>query len=507
MTADMNPFACWIARLSCLGLCFWGNQAQTQSAAPGLFEGQNDVGDNRKPGFAEYHPESQTYLVGGGGENMWFTNDAFHFVWKKMEGDFAFEAWVGWVGEGGNAHRKGCLMIRQTLDADSPYIDAAVHGDGLTSLQFRETTGGMTREIQSNVTKPVRLRIVRQGDAFSLWLAGEGGEMVSSGCAHRLAFTGAVYVGLAVCAHDNSTLEKARFSGISMQTSIKSTVDKPVLQSTLETISIASKDRKMIHHSLDHFEAPNWSRDGHFLLYNGQGKMWRMMLGGGQPEPVDTGFANRCNNDHGISFDGKTLAISDQSRDGKSLIYTLPVGGGTPRQVTSTGPSYWHGWSPDGKSLVYCGERGGEFDVYSISAEGGPETRLTTAKGLDDGPEYTADGKWIYFNSDRTGTMQIWRMAPDGSGQEQVTRDSLNNWFAHPSPDGRWIVFLSYEPDVKGHPANKNVLLRLMPMAGGPIETLAKLFGGQGTINVPSWSPDSRNVAFVSYEFVTAPGK
>lgn len=503
----MNPFARWIARLTCVGLLSCANFLHAQSAKPGIFEGQNDIGSTQKPGFAEYHIENQIYLVGGGGENMWFTNDAFHFVWKKMEGDFAFEARVDFVGDGGNAHRKGCLMIRQSLDSDSPYIDAALHGDGLTSLQFRETPGGMTREVQSNVTKPIRLRLVRQGDAVSMWLAGADGKMVPSGCTHRLAFTGPVYAGLAVCSHDNSTLEKVRFSEISMQPIPQAATDKQVLQSTLETISIASKDRKTIYHSLDHFEAPNWSRDGRYLLYNGQGKIWRMKIEGGEPAPVDTGFAIHCNNDHGISFDGKTLAISDGSKDGKSMIYTLPVGGGTPRQITPTGPSYWHGWSPDGKTLVFCGERGGKFDVYSIPAEGGQETRLTTAKGLDDGPEYTADGKWIYFNSDRTGSMQIWRMAPDGSGQEQVTRDSFNNWFAHPSPDGRWIVFLSYESDVQGHPANKKVLLRLMPVGGGPIEILASLFGGQGTINVPSWSPDSRNVAFVSYEFVTVPGK
>ena len=132
--------------------------------------------------------------------------------------------------------------------------------------------------------------------------------------------------------------------------------------------------------------------------------------------------------------------------------------------------------------------------------EGGEEQRLTTAPGLDDGPEYSPDGRHIYFNSDRTGLMQIWRMKTDGSEQEQMTKDKYNNWFAHPSPDGRWIVFLSYPGDVKGHPANKDVMLRLMPARGGPIEVLAKLFGGQGTINVPSWSPDSQRVAFVSYQ-------
>ncbi len=221
---------------------------------------------------------------------------------------------------------------------------------------------------------------------------------------------------------------------------------------------------------------------------------------GGVAQVINTGFATRCNNDHGLSPDGKMLAISDQSQERRSIIYTLPAAGGTPQRMTKLGPSYWHGWSPDGKSLAYCAERDGEFDIYTISAAGGEETRLTTAKGLDDGPDYSADGQFIYFNSERSGTMQVWRMRPDGSQQEQVTSDEFNNWFPHPSTDGKWLVFLSYEKDVKGHPENKDVTLRLKPLSGGKIEVLAKLFGGQGTINVPSWSPDSRKLAFVSYQ-------
>ena len=215
------------------------------------------------------------------------------------------------------------------------------------------------------------------------------------------------------------------------------------------------------------------------------------------------GAAIRCNNDHGISPDGTLLAVSDQTgADNKSRIYLLPVDGGPARRITPLAPSYWHGWSPDGKTLAYCAERNGEFEVYTIPVEGGEETRLTTAPGLDDGPDYSPDGQFIYFNSERTGLMQIWRMRPDGSEQTQITSDDYNNWFAHPSPDGKWIVYLSYAKAVKGHPANQDVMLRLMSLADGKIHVLAKLFGGQGTINVPSWSPDGKNVAFVSYQLV-----
>jgi Tol biopolymer transport system component len=249
-------------------------------------------------------------------------------------------------------------------------------------------------------------------------------------------------------------------------------------------------------------EAPNWSRDGTTLFFNSSGRIYRLPVTNGEPQVIDTAFATRCNNDHGLSPDGTLLAISDHSQEQHSLIYTVPASGGTPRRVTPFGPSYWHGWSPDGQTLAYCAERNREFDIYTIPAVGGEETRLTTVPGLDDGPEYSPDGRFIYFNSERSGTMQIWRMRADGSQQEPVTSDEFNNWFPHPSPDGKWLVFLSYEKDVKGHPENKDVTLRLLPLAGGKIEVLAKLFGGQGTLNVPSWSPDSRKVAFVSYQFV-----
>jgi TolB protein len=275
------------------------------------------------------------------------------------------------------------------------------------------------------------------------------------------------------------------------------------IESTLETVSIASMDRRVVYETADHIEAPNWSRDGRYFLFNSNGRIYKLPAAGGQPLAVDTGFATKCNNDHGISPDGKMLVVSDQNApDNKSRIYTLPIAGGIPHKITAQAPSYWHGWSPDGKTLAYCAERSGEYDIYSIATEGGPERRLTTARGLDDGPDYSPDGRYVYFNSVRTGLMQIWRMKPDGSEQEQVTKDEHNNWFAHPSPDGKWIVFLTYAKDVKGHPENKDVMLRIVPAGGGEVRVLAKLFGGQGTINVPSWSPDSQRVAFVSYRRV-----
>ena len=254
-----------------------------------------------------------------------------------------------------------------------------------------------------------------------------------------------------------------------------------------------------------HFEAPNWSRDGRTLLFNSLGRLYEVPVAGGEPRLVDSGVAVRCNNDHGYSPDGRWIAISDET-NGPSRIYVVPAAGGEPRLVTPEAPSYWHGWSPDGQTLAYCAGRGGDsYDIYTVAVEGGSERRLTSTPGLDDGPDYTPDGEWIYFNSARTSIMRIWRMRPDGSEQQQVTFDEqYGDWFPHPSPDGKWLLLLSYDRAVEGHPPNQQVCLRIMPLSGGKPEILLELFGGQGTINVPSWSPDSREFAFVSYRLLGA---
>jgi TolB protein len=475
----------------------------------GIFEGQGDVGTVLHAGTSEYQSSKKSYVLMGSGENMWSDSDNFQFAWKKWSGDASLTADISFVGQGGNAHRKAVLMMRQSLEPDSAYVDVALHGDGLASLQYREAKGAPTHEIQSNISAPAELRIEKRGDYVSMWLGARGEKLQPAGAAMRVSFKGPFYVGIGVCSHDKDAIEKAVFSNVELKEVAPATIaDQATLYSTLETITVASMDRRIVYSVAGHFEAPNWTRDGAAFIFNADGRIQRLPVAGGKPQTIDTGFAVRCNNDHGISPDGKTLVISDQSQgDHQSVIYLLPITGGTPRRVTQKSPSYWHGWSPDGKTLAYPGQRNGEFDIYSISTEGGEEKQLTTAIGLDDGPEYTPDGKYIYFNSVRTGKMQIWRMHPDGSGQEQVTSDDLNNWFPHISPDGKLLVFLSYGKEVDGHPENKDVMLRIVPLkddtVDGKIEVLAKLFGGQGTINVPSWSPDSKQLAFVSYQLIS----
>lgn len=274
------------------------------------------------------------------------------------------------------------------------------------------------------------------------------------------------------------------------------------VESTLEVYSLSTRKRRVVHQAQRHFEAPNWSRDGRTLLVNCGGRLMTVPVEGGELDRLETGFAVRCNNDHGFSPDGSLIAISDETH-GPSRIYVLPTQGGTPRLVTGDAPSYWHGWSPDGQSLAYCAARNGQYDIYCKPVNGGEELRLTDAPGLDDGPDFSPDGRFIYFNSDRTGNMRIYRMRSDGSEQMQLTHDDCyGDWFPHPSPDGRFIVFVSYESSVRGHPPNKPVALRMMSLESGAIELLAELFGGQGTINVPSWAPDSSSFAFVSYRLL-----
>lgn len=480
------------------------SQSQT-GASVGIFEAHADVGTVLHAGSVDYDAGHKTYTISGSGANIWSTADAFQFVWKKMSGDVSLTADIGFLTKTGNEHKKAVLMLRQSLDADSVYADVALHASGLTSLQFRGEKGAVTYEIESKASGPKRLRIVKRGEYVYMALAseGEGDVLKPAGGWLRIPLGDTFYVGLGVCSHDKDVTEQAVFSRVELSQPTESS-GQPALYSVLEVVNAdATAIRRVQYLAQGRFEAPNWMRDGNAFLLNRDGHIERLAIGSDKPAVIDTGFANRCNNDHGISPDATQLAISDNSQgDHNSLVYIVPIEGGTPRRITEKSPSYWHGWSPDGKTLAFVGQRNDDFDIYTIPVASGEETRLTTAKGLDDGPEYSPDGKYIYFNSERTGHMQIWRMKPDGSEQEQVFSDDMNNWFPHISPDGQWMVFLTYGSDVKGHPENKDVMLRLMSVADKKITVLARLFGGQGTINVPSWSPDSKRLAFVSYMLI-----
>jgi Tol biopolymer transport system component len=469
-----------------------------------MFEGKTAIGNVKLPCSVEFNSADNTYKITGSGLNMWTTVDAFYYVWNKVEGDLSLKMKYSWIGEGKQLHRKAGWMIRAGLDADAPYVDAVIHGDGLISMQYRTTKGGETFEVQSPIKGPAALIFERTGNQFTAYVDKNDGKIHPIGTI-TIEMSGQIYAGLAVCSHDSTTQETAVFSNVEMKKLGVAANEKRVVESTLEILDVETGIRTIVRKAKEHFEAPNWSPDGKLFYYNAGGKIYTLPVEGGSPKLLNTTFAVQCNNDHGISPDGKEFAISNHiGAEHKSMIYVLPIKGGEPKLITKNGPSYWHGWSPDGKTLAYCAERNGNFDVYTISVTGGEETRLTTTKGLDDGPEYSPDGKYIYFNSVRTGQMKIWRMKNDGSEQTQITPvDTYGDWFAHISPDNKSMVFVSYDKSVDGHPTNQNVLLRMMPVGGSEIKVIARLFGGQGTINVPSWSPDSKKFAFVSYRLVT----
>lgn len=472
----------------------------------GEFEDHGDVGAPKLAGAASYDTAKQEYTLSGAGTNMWLGMDQFHFMWEKMNGDFILRTRVEFVGKGAVAHRKIGWMVRPNLEPDAPYADCAEHGNGLTSLQFRRTKGANTEEIVLSVTNADVLQLERRGNRF-IFSAARYGEPFVSGELTNLDLGDEVTAGLFICSHTADVVETAIFRDVRIVRPAPPDF-KPYhdfLGSVLEILDVHSGRLEKIYTSAQPFEAPNWTRDGKSLIYNvsgraaGWGRLMRFDLNTRQPVILDTGAEINNNNDHVLSFDGTMLGISG-SHGGASQVFTVPSSGGIPKQITPLAPSYLHGWSPDGKWLVFTGGRSNKFDIYKIPAGGGEEIRLTDAPGLNDGPEFSPDGQFIYFNSSRTGKMQIWRMKPDGSDQEPMTNDGFNNWFPHVSPDGKWIVFLSFGDDVKpdDHPYYKHVYLRLMPIEGGTPNVIAYVYGGQGTMNVPSWSPDSRHIAFVS---------
>ena len=500
----ISPHHTWKRLIAtALGTAFLAVSAFPQPKAIGIFDGQADVGRVMNPGSASYDVDEQQYTISGSGTNMWFERDEFFMIWKRMSGNFIVRTRAHFLGKGVDPHRKLGWIIRSSLDSNATHINAAVHGDGLVALQFRRTIGGPTEEVRSSLMGVDVIQLERKGDTYLMSVAVFGEPFVSEQVMD-LPLGNEVYVGLFVCSHNKEVVEQAVFRDVRIVVPPREgyVPYRDYVGSNLEILEVATGNRRIVHRSRESLQAPNWTPDGKALIYNHNGKLYRFDLARNEPELIDTDFATSNNNDHVLTFDGKTLGISHHSEEDRnqSIIYTLPVQGGKPKRITAKGPSYLHGWSPDGKFLVYTAERNGDYDIYKISAQGGEEARLTEAKGLDDGSEYTPDGKYIYFNSVRSGTMQIWRMKPDGRAQEQITDDEFNNWFPHVSPDGKWIVFLSYTKDVApgDHPFYQQVYLRLMPFAGGKPKVVAYVYGGQGTINVPSWSPDSKRIAFVT---------
>ena len=434
-----------------------------QSPDLGIFDRYSNLGEVRAAEPVSYDPASETYRLGGE-----------TYLWTSVQGDFILRAEVsGTAGGVRLADHLGTPVAAYELQ---PEVDTAAW---------------------------IVVEIRREGDTLRTYGA-PFGEPLALGTEGPAGLRNELFAGL----FSRAGAQEIHFRNVRLT--------KPAppdlvpytdyLPSRLELLEVETGLRTVLLTSGHSLQAPNWTADGEYLIYNSNGFLYRYRLADGYVDLLNTGFATRNNNDHVLSFDGTQLGISHHvaEEDGASTIFVLPVeGADEPRRVTLpyVGHSYLHGFSPDAKQVVFTGGRNGKYDIYLADVATGAETAVTDTPGLDDGPEFSADGRYIYFNSNRSGRMQLWRVDADGSNPTRLTRDDdYNDWFPHLSPDGEQIIFLSFGTDVESsqHPFYKHVTLRTMPVGGGEPRIVAYLYGGQGTINVPSWSPDGRYVAFVS---------
>lgn len=482
--------------------------AEAQQA--GIFQNSADIGNPKKAGSAKYNSSDQSYDITGGGYNIWFARDEFRFLYNKIKGNFIMTANFQFVGKGKEAHRKTGFMIRETTDDNSVHASATLHGDGLTVLQWRVSKGAEMRdpldEIFAKDSSFNVLQVERKENTIIMRAAHAGKPFVEIGSHVMENLPEEILAGPFVCSHNPDFTEAVKLWNVRIDKPVADDYRGPALGCRMEILNVADGKRNVIWEKEGRFEAPNWMPDGKHLLFNMDGLIYTIPVTGGPITKINTGAVKNCNNDHGISFNGKLLAISASKpgQQGGSAVWVLPLTGGEPKLITEETPSYFHGWAPNNKELVYVAQREGKkvFNIYRNSIEGGKEVQLTDIKPGEhtDGCEYSPDGKYIYYNGQHTGKMQLWRIKPDGTDREQLTFDDFNNWFPHISPDGKWILFISFPADIdpNSHPSYKRVMLRLMPVTLGEPKVVAYLYGGQGTINVPSWSPDSKKVAFVS---------
>lgn len=470
------------------------NNSFSQTMQKGIFNESKEIGNDLAGISSDYLSASQTYHLEGQQKNK-SEHQGFTLT-TQMKGSFLFTAKIKKESNG-----TGGLII--TTPSGEIIFKAIRNTKGNTFFQSKGKNQ-LSKGPKSNYEV---LQLERIGSRVNLYACGPNEPLQLIGESLDTTLPEIVSVGLWL--ETSPTFSKVIFSEVRLDNLVAYDYDGDKsghLGSRLEIIDINTNEKRVVYESMERFEAPNFLPNGKELLFNMNGSLYTVPVAGGEPKKFDTGFAIRNNNDHGISFDGKLLAISHHREGlpgGGSTVYVMPLSGGEPKLVTEETPSYWHGWNPNNQEVVYVGQRKGSsrYQLYKKNISGGQETPLTYfEKGHVDGPEYSPDGKFIYYNGSQTGTMQLWRMNPEGQHPEQLTFDELNNWFPHLSPDGKWMAYLAFPPDIHpdDHPAYKKVQLKLMPAAGGAPRVLTHLYGGQGTINVPSWSPDSRYIAFVS---------
>lgn len=477
----------------------------------GSFHFNKIIGEPTLESLINFNEQTQIYTLKGSGYGKMPERSKLNYLFNEIEGDFIITANFEFQEESGDPERKMGLMIRKSDDVDAAHASAVIHGDGLTAMQWRnvqaENMNEENNEIKSPKTHYEILQLERVGNEITMRAAHWGEPLQVIGSKKINNLEGEVLVGLFINSHDSTTIAKAKAWNLRIDKPVADDYDPGVqgwLGCRLETINIENGKRNVVYSKNDRFEAPNWMPGGEKLLFNMEGSLYTIPAKGGEISKLDTGFADNLNNDHGISFNGELIAISHSPKNEGSAVYVLPLEGGEPKRVTEETPSYWHGWADNNEEVVYVATREGNptYDIYKKPIYGGKEVMLTnTGEGEHvDGCEYSPDGKYIYYNGSASGTMQIWRMNPDGTGKEQITFDANNDWFPHISPDGKWIAYISFpsEIPVNAHPSYKRVTLNIIPAAGGAPRVIAYLYGGQGTINVPSWAPDSKHFAFVS---------
>ena len=501
--------------------------ASAQKAPPsplGIFRGEGDIGRPSAlgAGALRYDPRAKTYVVTGGGANMWATADHFHYVWIRLSGDAALEASVRFTGTAPGTgkpdpHRKACLLLRQSLDTDSPYADAALHGDGLTSLQWREAKGAVTHEVQSSVVAPERIRVEKRGDYVTMSVATRGGPFVPAGGAAKVPFTGDFYLGLAVSAHDTTRLETATFSNVALtRLAPLATGTGTAIVSTVETISLRSKDRRAaaVVTQPGAIGEAFWYPDTSRLVYfrGALDRLFRVKVD--YPgQPTSLGRLGTPQAVKLVSSGCPTCAVADTGKrwsiaegpagtDGvrsSTLTVSRAAGGraiGTMMPVLASLAR----WSPDGAALVYSDDRDGQ--LHALRATSHEPIRMTT-RGRNAHPEFSPDGQWIYFDSDRSGTRQLWRMRLDGRAPEQHTTGDTESVQPHLSPDGRSVAFLSFDSEAPSTRGIREARLRVLSLANGAVDELAQLLGGEGTLAAYPWAPNGQYLVFVSYRLLS----
>lgn len=477
--------------------------------AIGVFKSALDIGYVAHSGSVLYDETDQSYTIKGSGFGVGETDDAFQFLWNSVQGDFILRAEIHYknVDEDTSGEIVYGWSIRNTISSGSEMVTISVSPNDGVQYSARTERGGISSINNLSRSSADVIQVERVNGNFSIRLA-KFGEPMRIYEIPEMNLRNEVLAGLFVHSTDPDAVAEVSFRNVRF---VKPFPDNEqryqrYLGSRMEILDVQTGMREVLFESEHSVQAPNWTVDGEKLIYNSNGYLYNYEIATGQITYLNTGFATNNNNDHVITFDGEQIAISHHVPfdNNQSTIFIMPIeGNDNPRQVTRSGlgHAFLHGISPDNQTVIFTGWRNNKYDIYAADVNSMEETQLTDTPYLDDGSEYTPDGEYIFFNSNRTGAMQLWRMKADGSEETQITFDeNFNDWFPHISPDGEWILFMSYGTDVESgdHPFYKHVTLRLMPISGGEPTIVAYLYGGQGTINVPSWSPDSRYVAFVS---------